>query len=273
MSDELPALPWERVRRRTGPARIPLSRDRIVEAAYTVLDRVGYDKLSMRQVAAELDVAVSALYAHVNGKDELLELMYLRMFEGWEPPAPDPEHWHEQIREYAREGRARLHEHRDMARVSMTGIPFSPEALPHLERLIGVFRAGGLPDRLAGAAGDVLSTFMNGFALEESMWENRHRESDGEDWTPESGEQHWAEIRAALERYFKDLPPERFPNLVALSDTILDKSNDERFDLGVEIIVRGLASFAAERPAGPSASPDTGATPASPGGGGEPGGT
>src|SRR4051794_5332230 len=155
MSDELPALPWERSRRGTGPARIPLTRDRIVDAAYVVLDREGYEKLSMRQVAAELGVAVSALYSHVSSKDELFELMYARMFENWSPPEPDPEHWREQVRDYARAGRARLHEHRDLARISMGGVPFSPETLPHLDRILGLFRAGGLPDRVAGAAGDM----------------------------------------------------------------------------------------------------------------------
>ncbi|MEV7012750.1 TetR/AcrR family transcriptional regulator [Streptosporangium sp. NPDC051022] len=244
MSDELPALPWERARRRPGPARIPLTRDRIVEAAYTVLDRVGYEKLSMRQVAAELGVAVSALYAHVSSKDELLELMYLRMFEEWELPDPDPERWREQVRDYAREGRGKMHSHRDMARVSMSGMPFSPEALPHLDRLLGLFRAGGLPDRLAGAAGDVISTFINGFALEESIWESRHQESGDHAWTQKSGEQSWEEIREALQRYFENLPPERFPHLTALSGSMLNKTNDERFDLGIEIIIRGLASFA-----------------------------
>ncbi|MEV8633470.1 TetR/AcrR family transcriptional regulator [Streptosporangium sp. NPDC051023] len=246
MSDELPVLPWERSRRRPGPARIPLTRDRIVDAAYTVLDRVGHDKLSMRQVAAELGVAVSALYAHVSSKDELLELMYLRMFRDWNPPEPDPEHWREQVREYARTGRAKLHEHRDMARIAMAGFPFSAEALPHLDRLIGIFRAGALPDRLAGAAGDVISTFMNGFALEESMWESRRQESSDRAWDQESDEESWEKIKATLESYFRDLPPDRFPNLVALSGTLLEKSNDERFDLGIEIIIRGLASFAAE---------------------------
>jgi TetR/AcrR family transcriptional regulator, tetracycline repressor protein len=243
MSDELPALPWERSRRRTAPARIPLTRDRIVDAAYVVLDREGYEKLGMRQVAAELGVAVSALYSHVSGKDELLELMYVRMFEGWSMPEPDPERWREQIKDYARAGRARLHEHRDLARISMGSVPFGPEMLPHVDRVLGLFRAGGLPDRVAGAAGDMISTFIDGFALEESMWESRRRES---------GENTWAEMRETLERYFKELPPDRFPNLVALSDSMFDSSNDDRFDLGIEIIIRGLASFVEETEAGGS---------------------
>ncbi|WP_326825165.1 TetR/AcrR family transcriptional regulator [Streptosporangium sp. NBC_01756] len=250
MSDELPALPWERTRRRTPPARIPLTRDRIVDAAYVVLDREGYEKLSMRQVAAELGVAVSALYAHVRSKDELFDLMYIRTFRGWTLPDPDPAHWPEQIMEFAKGSRARLREHRDLARISMGSVPFDPEVLPQLDRLLGIFRAAGLPDRVAGAAGDVISTFIDGFAYEESMWDDRRRESE---------EVTWKELQSSLKQYFKDLPADRFPNLVALSDFLLDKSNDDRFTLGMEIIIRGLASFAAETGASKSSdAPESG---------------
>lgn len=130
----------------------------------------------------------------------------------------------------------------------MTGFPFSAEALPHLEQLLAVFRAGGLPDHLAGAAGDMISTFMNGFAFEESVWEDRQEEVDESPRDQPVSERSWAEIRETLERYFRELPPDRFPNLVELSDVMLQRTNDERFDLGIEIIIRGLASYAAEHP-------------------------
>ncbi|MFF5208774.1 TetR/AcrR family transcriptional regulator C-terminal domain-containing protein [Streptosporangium sp. NPDC000396] len=248
MSDELPALPWERSRRKAGPARIPLSRDRIVDAAYAVLDREGYDKLSMRQVASELGVAVSALYVHVASKDELLELMYSRMFDDWVLPDPDPERWQEQVMEYARIWRAKLRTHRDLAKISMNGVPFAPEMLPHLNQALGIFRAGGLPDHVAAAAGDVISTFIDGFTLEEDLWDDRRRKA---------GEGSWENMKEALQRYFSELPPERFPHLVALSGALIGDANDERFALGIEIITRGLASFAEDaqpHPADPAGS-------------------
>ncbi|MDP9865533.1 MULTISPECIES: TetR/AcrR family transcriptional regulator [Streptosporangium] len=253
MSDELPALPWERSRRRTPRVRIPLTRDRIVDAAYAVLDREGYDRLSMRQVAAELGVAVSALYAHVSSKDELFELMYIRMFRGWTLPDADPARWREQIMDFARSSRARLREHRDLARISMRSVPFNPEVLPQVDRLLGVFRAAGLPDRVAGAAGDVISTFIDGFAYEENMWEDRRREAE---------EGTWTELQTIMNQYFKDLPADRFPNLVALSDFLMDKSNDDRFELGMEIIVRGLASIAEEARQAGGSGPSGGPEPA-----------
>ncbi len=231
---DIPTPPWERPRKRSAPVRVPLTSERIVDAAFTVLDREGYEKLSMRQVAAELDVAVSALYVHVTNKDELLRLMYNRMFDGLELPEPDPERWQEQVKEFARGGRARLTRHRDMARVSMGHMPFTPELLPHIERLLGLFRAGRLPDRVVAIAGDLLSTYMEGFTLEEDMWQERYRDN------PNS----WETLREEIQGYFASLPADRFPNLVALADVMVDESNDYRFELGLDIIVRGLASYA-----------------------------
>ncbi|MDH2427609.1 TetR/AcrR family transcriptional regulator [Sphaerisporangium sp. TRM90804] len=240
----VPPPPWERSpRRRASPARVPLTRERIVEAAYVVLDREGYDGLSMRQVAAELGVAVSGLYAHVAGKDEVLRLMYERLFEGHELPPPDPANWQEQVKDFAREGRRRLLLHRDMAKISMTHVPFTPELLVHVESLLAIFRVAGLPDTVAAAAGDVLSTFMDGFVHEESMWDERRRDSKAETWE---------EMRATIKGYFDALPHERFPNIVALSGKLFDESNDARFELALDIILRGLASYIPPGDAPPS---------------------
>ena len=233
----VPPPPWERSRRRTPQVRVPLTRERIVDAAYVVLDRDGYDKLSMRQVAVELGVAVSALYAHLESKEELLGAMYTRLFDGYELPDPDPEHWQDQIRDFARQGRERLLQHRDMARISMMHVPFTPDLLPTVERLLAILRSAGLPDRVAAAAGDMISTFMEGFVLEESVWEERRRTTKTATWD---------DMRTTIAGYFDALPPERFPNLVALSGMMFDDPNEDRFNLGLEIITRGLASYIEE---------------------------
>ncbi|MGF1236490.1 TetR/AcrR family transcriptional regulator [Streptomyces sp. 2-6] len=242
-----PPSPWDRrrpARARLTPARTPLSRERVVEAAFTVLDRQGLDKLSMRQVAAELDVTVSALYAHVRSKDDLLELMYARLYEGAAIPEPDPERWREQLRDYARAGRKRLLSHRDMARISMGYAPFTAELLPHVEAFLGLLRTAGLPDRIAAEAGDLISTYIDGFVLGEGMWRERAARPDGEDAeSPDPARPDWNGITAEMQDYFASLPADDFPHLRALADLMVTDSADERFDIGLEIILRGLASY------------------------------
>jgi AcrR family transcriptional regulator len=239
-----PPSPWERerpVRTRVAPVRAPLSRERVVEAAFTVLDRQGLDGLSMRQVAAELGVTVSALYAHVSSKDDLLELMYTRLFDSFEMPAPDPERWQEQLRDFARSVRQRLLSHRDMARISMGHVPFTAELLPHVEALLAVFRTAGLPDRIAAEAGDLISTYIDGFVLEEGMWQDRAAQQSGDD--PSMARPDWREMADEMQNYFASLPAADFPHLRALAGLMVTDSSDERFDIGLEIILRGLASY------------------------------
>ncbi|MGW1070152.1 TetR/AcrR family transcriptional regulator [Streptomyces aureus] len=241
-----PPSPWERerpARARVTPAREPLSRERIVEAAFVVLDRSGLDKLSMRQVASELDVAVSALYAYVRSKDDLLELMYTRQFASFTLPEPDPERWREQVRDYARSWRRILLSHRDMARISMAHVPFTAELLPYVEALLAIFRTAGLPDRIAAEAGDLISTYIDGFVLEEGMWQDRAAEQAG----GTLARPDWREMADEMQNYFASLPEGDFPHLRALSGSMVTESSDERFDIGLEIILRGLASYLPDR--------------------------
>jgi AcrR family transcriptional regulator len=48
----------------------------IVAAAIDVLDEAGVAGLSMRRVAQRLGTGAASLYAHVSGRDELLELVF-----------------------------------------------------------------------------------------------------------------------------------------------------------------------------------------------------
>ncbi|MFJ4812619.1 TetR/AcrR family transcriptional regulator [Streptomyces longwoodensis] len=249
-----PPSPWERerpARTHTAPARTPLSRHRVVEAAFTVLDRQGLDGLSMRQVAAELDVTVSALYAHVSSKDDLLELMYTRLFDGFHIPAADPDRWQEQLLDFARASRRRLLSHRDMARISMGHVPFTAELLPHVEGLLAIFRTAGLPDRIAAEAGDLISTYIDGFVLEEGMWQDRAAQQGS---TSSPSRPDWREMAGEMQNYFASLPEADFPHLRALSGLMVTDSSDERFDIGLQIILRGLASYLPDRT--DSAAPD-----------------
>ncbi|MGW1916821.1 TetR/AcrR family transcriptional regulator [Streptomyces sp. NPDC002076] len=247
-----PPSPWERerpARTHVAPVRMPLSRKRVAEAALTVLDRHGLDGLSMRQVAAELGVAVSALYAHVSSKDDLLELMYTRLFDDYALPAPDPEHWQEQLRDFARAWRRRLLSHRDMARISMGHVPFTAELLPHVEALLAIFRTAGLPDRIAAEAGDLISTYIDGFVLEEGMWRDRAAQHGGHAASPARPD--WREMTDEMQNYFASLPAQDFPHLRALAGLMVTDSSDERFDIGLEIILRGLASYLPDPTTGP----------------------
>jgi hypothetical protein len=46
-----------------------------------------------------------------------------------------------------------------------------------------------------------------------------------------------------MRNYFASLPTDRFPNIVALAGALTEGSGDERFEFGLEVLVRGLAAM------------------------------
>ncbi len=69
-----------------------LDRDAVVAAALRLLDEEGRDALTMRRLATELRVEAASLYAHVAGKDDLVDAVLDSVLDGIElpPPGRDP---------------------------------------------------------------------------------------------------------------------------------------------------------------------------------------
>jgi len=237
---EIPEPPWARRRRPRAAARAPLSREAIVEAALRVVDAEGLDAASMRRVAEELGVAPSALYWHVRDKDELLQLAFDRVLGEVELPPVDPGRWEEQLKEFAREGRRVFALHRDIARVSLGVIPVGPNALRVMEWAHGLLREAGLPDGIVALVGDLFGLYVGAYAYEESLG---LASPTGQDLPPH-------EVVAMLRDYWGSLPPERFPHTLALLPQLFEGGPDERFEFGLDVLVRGVASLAADAEGG-----------------------
>jgi AcrR family transcriptional regulator len=225
----LPPLPWQRApQRQRGRRRDPLTQDAIVETALKVLDAEGLDGLSMRRLAEEFDTGPASLYWHVGSKDGLLDLLLDHVIGEIEVPDPDPQHWREQLKEVARTIRATILRHRDVVRISIGRIPMGPNALRHSERVLAIMRAGGVPDRLAVLGHHLLLAAINGFTMDET----------GEPPPDQPSLEEGAEM---ARDYLASLPPDDFPNLVALADQFAISDPEVRFDLLVDLFVEGLA--------------------------------
>jgi AcrR family transcriptional regulator len=230
----VPDPPWVSSRKARAAPRTPLSRDAIVDAALRVLDEEGLDGVSMRRVAEELETTAGSLYWHVRNKHELLMLVLDRIAGEVELPPPDPERWQEQLKQLGREIRRVMTNHRDIARVTLGTIPVGANMLLVMEWMHGLLRGAGLPDRTVALAGDLCALYVGAHAYEESLGLTS---PTGEDLPPE-------ETLAMLHDYWKSLPPERFPHTLALLDELFAGSQDERFEFGLDVIVRGLAAQA-----------------------------
>ena len=233
-----PRLPWrsDQAKRRV-PRERSLTRESIATAALAIVDREGLDAVTMRRVAEELGTGAASLYAHVSGKEELLELMVERVIGEVAIPGPpdpaDPSDWQEQLKQGLRSIRAVFASHGDLARASFARIPVGENALRGSEWMIATMRAAGLPDQVVAYACDLLPLYTMAIAYEESLF-------SAESSTPEQIAQFVAELR----NYFASLPPERFPNIVSLAGPLTAGSDgDERFEFGLEVLIRGLAAM------------------------------
>lgn len=231
---ELP-LPPGRTPPKRGHSRVPITQDAIVDAAIRILDTEGLDAVSMRRVALELDTGAASLYAHVANKKELLDLAFDRII--GEMPLPehpaDPAGWREQIRELGVAMHATLSAHGDVARVALANIPLGPNALRVSERMLAVMVAGGVPIQAAAWFLDRLSLYIVAEAYEGTLWEL----PDG--FNPETDRDALVE---PLRQYFRSLPVEHFPTLVANVDEMTSGDKDERFLFGLDLLLDGLAA-------------------------------
>ena len=204
-------------------------------AAIRLMDAEGFDALSMRRIAEELDTGAASLYWHVGSKDGLLDLVFDELIGEVKVPDPDPPRWREQVKDLARAQRAGTLRHPYVVRVSIGRIPMGPNALVFSERTLAILRAGGLPPGLAVRASHLLISTVNGFTIDETGVSGT-----GPDGTVAPA----AEAAAAAGTYLATLPPERFPNLVSLAPEFAKADRDEQFELLIGIFVDGLARLA-----------------------------
>lgn len=231
MQSDMPAVPWHKSRK--DEPRRPLTVEAIVETGIRILDAEGLDGLSMRRIAQELGTGPASLYAHVSGKDELLELMLDRVSgEIRLPEAPDPSRWKEQLKEVYRECQRVYTSHRDISMVSLANVPLGPNQLRITEFLLDLLLGAGVPEQAAAWAIDRLALMLDADAFESYVFTERARR--GEDVG------QWL---AKIRNYFEGLPAERFPRITAMRETLTTGDGQDRFEFGLEVFLRGLETF------------------------------
>jgi TetR/AcrR family tetracycline transcriptional repressor len=228
--------PWQQYGKRER-TRHPLSREAIVDAALKIIDEQGYSALSMRAVAQALGTGPASLYAHVANKEQLVDLVMDRVYGEFEVPEPGAAPWQEQLKAFARSGVRVMLSHRGLAAATLGGPPIGPNGLRMIEGGLALVRSAGLPEELIAYAGELLGQYMAVAALEQ--------ESVREQLGSVPPEQ-LAQMMSEFGGYLESLPPDQFPNLTALvrSGAFMAPGNEmDRFELGLDIIIRGLASY------------------------------
>ena len=144
-------------------AAMALSRDRIVSAAFDVVAEVGLGKLSMRRVAAELDVEAMSLYRYVENKDDLLDAVHDAVVA--EVNASTSGGWSAQVRTIATSFREVLFARPAFVPLLATRPASGPHASALLERGVGIFEEAGWDTETAVFAFQTVFVFVVGHAV------------------------------------------------------------------------------------------------------------
>lgn len=214
---------------------MPLDRRQIVENAFAVLNRTGLDGLTLRQLAAALQVKAPALYWHFRDKRELLDEMGTEVLRraARDAAALDAEpHWERWAAALFTHLRITLLGFRDGAKM-FSGTYLTDDALfATQETNLGRLVRAGFTLRQAVVGVGALYSYTIGFVIEEQATVLSPGQPDPQ-----------YDLAARTRR----VGPERFP-LAAAAGAEMFTRHDERFREGLDLILAGLTLQLAAAP-------------------------
>jgi AcrR family transcriptional regulator len=200
--------------------RVPLSRERILQAALDVADESGIEALSMRKLARTLGFEAMSLYNHVANKDDVIDGILDLVFDETELPSGDGP-WD-----------AALRRHPWACALSMAPGHIRPRRLLYMDALLAQLREAGFDADATYHAYHVLDAHIFGF----SLWANSHS------YTP-AGAANFAE------RFDQLIPPDTYPYLNEHGRQHFAEGphhDVSAFEVGLDLILDGLKKQLAE---------------------------
>lgn len=217
--------------------RRPLTRQRVLDAAMALADRVGVEAFTIRKLAAELDVKPMAIYHHVPNKDSILDGIVDAVFAEIDLPPTDVD-WREAMRLRCVSAREVLGRHPWAPPLMESRTSPGPATLHHHDAVLACLRRGGLSWSLTAHAYAVLDSYVYGFALQEAN-------------LPFEDEQQVGELSESI---IMPLSADEYPALVAFTvEHVLQPGYDfgHSFEFGLDLLLDGLSRAATDSPGRP----------------------
>jgi len=221
-----------------GKPNLPLHRETVARAALRVLDEVGLDGLTMRRLAAELDIQNPSLYNHFTSKQELLNCMAALMiadgFADFHSPGPDQD-WADWLAELAGLERRIMLAHRDGARIVAEADVSLSNFVVGIELALEVLQKVGFDARSASAGVMTILHYVLGNTFE-AQADPSTLQNGADDTSPSA---LWPAV-----------DEERFPRTAALlhaNDVLSPAAAEARFEEGLSLILDGLRTKLAHK--------------------------
>jgi TetR/AcrR family tetracycline transcriptional repressor len=214
------------------PTRQPLTRERIIDTALCIMDDEGLEAVTMRRIGRELGVEAMSLYNHVEGKEDILDgVTELVMGEFDVPPATGD--WVVDASAMAMEWRRVLRMHPNVIRLfAERHKPLeSLDSYRPMEAALDVIGRLGLAKRDVAQAFNAFGGYIMGFVMMEQGMMLGQAPDD-------------AERAVARERMARALRDAGYVHMLEALPHLEGCSNDEQFEFGLDLLIRGLQARA-----------------------------
>lgn len=158
-------------RRRQAGQRAPrgtISRSQIVEAALRSLRTTGFEQMTIRSLAADLDVAPMSLYRYIRDKDDLMDEVVEELLIQSQPMPATTGTWQARLTVAAEGLRRLLVEEPGALYVYVRHPVISPSAIRRMELMLNILREAGYDAAAAKTAYLSIQTYTVGFAALET---------------------------------------------------------------------------------------------------------
>lgn len=150
-------------------AKVQLSRETIATAALAIADTEGFQAVSMRRVAQELNVGTMSLYYYVRTKDDLISVMDDALMSE-AVLSKLPRNWKQAITEIATRTHSIFSRH-PWALISMRSAPPGLNAMRHMEQCLEALAETSMTSKEKLTLLAIVDDFVFGHALREAASE------------------------------------------------------------------------------------------------------
>ena len=207
-----------------------LDQTTIVKSALALVDRDGLEGLSMRKLGRELAVEAMALYHYFPSKDALIDAIVEAVVGEMGAPS-EAGSWEERLRERFRSYRRLAQAHPHVFPLVGKRAVKNPEALAPVEQMLEILRDAGFSPYQALHSFRTLSSYAFGYALTEIVGFALEPSADG----------------TAARFDVRTVDPERFPRMREVAPHVIACDHDVEFELGLDLILAGLAAASESR--------------------------
>lgn len=219
--------PAEPISRRDRPAKAPLSRRSILDAAVELIRVRGVAAVTLKDVAEAVQTGPASLYAYFRNRDELLECVLDAAYAQVELVHPLDGDWRGALATTIVNTIEKLESFPGLATVALGAIPTREGALRLAEHELTLMELGGIDADAAALGVDLIAQFAAATAIERAVPGKRER-----------GHTEREQLKAA----YGGADPQVYPRVARLASALTAPDEPSRRDFAIQAILNGLTS-------------------------------